>query len=79
MIFAETYANSDVIGWPSDNLLGRPVMSWISVAGSMPKRQKIVAARSDGVTGSLAGKAPMLSLAPKTEPPLIPPPANSTV
>ena len=31
---------------------GRPVRSWTSEAGSMPNRQKIVAARSAGVTGS---------------------------
>ena len=44
-----------VIGPPSATLCGRPRVSRISAAGLMPSRQKIVAAKSPGVTGSDAG------------------------
>src|SRR5262245_2027638 len=47
--------NSVVSGLPSATLNGLPSESGTSVDGSMPKRQKMVAARSPGVTGSDAG------------------------
>ena len=46
---------SAVIGEPSATLCGRPRWSRMWVAGSMPSRQKTVAARSAGVTPSAAG------------------------
>src|SRR5439155_15889441 len=55
---------SSLIGVPSASLYGRPMLSIISVAGSRPKRQNNVAARSAGPTGSVTGCAPILSLAP---------------
>src|SRR5262249_38737296 len=46
---------SALMGVPSASLYGRPNGSAISIAGSRPKRQKIVAARSAGPATSATG------------------------
>ena len=48
-------SNRSRIGFPSASRHGRPPRSWTSRLGSIPNRQKIVAARSAGVTGRSAG------------------------
>src|SRR5262245_30020515 len=49
------HANRRANGSPSARRNGRFVWSWTSVRGLMPKRQRIVAVRSPGLTGSIAG------------------------
>src|SRR5262249_28579721 len=73
------HAITSVIVVPGAIGSGRLSGSYTSVRGSMPSSSNIVAARSSGRTGSLAGYAPVLSDAPNTKPRFTPPPASSAV
>ena len=52
--------------------------NWTSCRGPNPSRRKTVAARSSGEQASRQGAVPRSSVAPKTAPPGMPPPARST-
>jgi hypothetical protein len=71
------YASNSGMGAPHGaRVKGRPRRSINSRLGSTPRQEYSVATMSPGVTGLRLGRAPILSLAPWTKPPLKPPPAS---
>src|SRR5262245_45752635 len=73
------HSNSSMTLPPLTMATGRPSGVWNSSFGLIPTKRYMVAARSSGPHGSLAGFSARASDLPITRPPLIPPPPSSTV